>query len=45
MLARVAPAKPHIGLGWDLVSRIGNIEIHCMAVRKPEVLLVSELAS
>ncbi len=29
----LVPAKPHIGRGWGLVSRIGHIETHRMALR------------
>ncbi len=40
----LAQAKPRIGLGWDLVSRIGCSETHQMAARKLGALSISASA-
>ena len=40
----LAPAKPHIRRGWDLVSRIGRIKTHRMAARKLGALSISARA-
>jgi hypothetical protein len=40
----LAPAKPHIRRGWDLVSRIGCSKSHQMAVRKLGALSISASA-